>query len=158
MTLHGVLVTVIFVLFAAGAALVVYRVVRGPTILDRMIASDVLLTTTLLVLGAVMALQRRTDLLPVLLVLAASAAFATIAVARSVSKHDRQDPEGAGRDPLGTVEDATAVLERTRQQVADLDDEGLDRDDLRPTGPPALGSAPAGRADAADGDTGGPDR
>ncbi len=63
-----------------------------------MIASDVLLTTTMLVLGAFMAVEGRDDLLPVLLVLAAGAAFATVAVARSVSKHDRQAPEGAGRD------------------------------------------------------------
>ena len=134
MTLHGVLVAVIGTLFAAGAALTVFRVVRGPTILDRMIASDVLLTTMTLVLGAVMALDGRTDLLPVLLVLAGSSAFATIAVARSVSKHDRPEPETTEDDPLATVTDAEAVLERTKQQVADLDDEGLDRDDLRPTG------------------------
>lgn len=134
MSLHDVLVLVIGVLFASGAGLIVYRIVRGPTILDRMIASDVLLTTTMLVLGAVMALERRTDLLPALLVLAATAAFATIAVSRSVSKHDRTDPEESDRDPLGTIDDASAVLERAKAQVAELDDERLDRDDLRPTG------------------------
>ena len=134
MTPHDVLVALVGVLFAAGAALTVLRVVRGPTILDRMIASDVLLTTMTLVLGAFMALERRTDLIPVLLVLAASSAFATVAVARSVSKHDRAEPERTEDDPLATVADADAVLERTKQQVADLDDEGLDRDDLRPTG------------------------
>jgi len=136
-TLHEVLVALAFALFAAGGALAVFRAVRGPTILDRMIASDVLLTTTMLVLGTVMALQRRTDLLPVLLVLAAGAAFATIAVARSVSKHDRQDPEGAGRDPLATVDDAERVLLDAEREADRLDDEGLDRDDLRPTGPTA---------------------
>ncbi|RIX28235.1 monovalent cation/H+ antiporter complex subunit F [Amnibacterium setariae] len=134
MTPHDVLVAVVGVLFAAGAALTVLRVVQGPTILDRMIASDVLLTTMTLVLGAFMALERRTDLIPVLLVLAGSSAFATIAVARSVSKHDRPEPERTEGDPLATVGHAEAVLERTKQQVADLDDEGLDRDDLRPTG------------------------
>ena len=99
MTLHDLLVPVIGALLALGAALTVYRIVRGPTILDRMIASDVLLTTLMLVLGAAMAVQRRTDLLPVLLVLAATAAFGTIAVARSVSKHDRiETGKGGERD------------------------------------------------------------
>ena len=134
MTAHGVLLAVVFALFAAGGALAVFRAVRGPTILDRMIASDVLLTTTMLVLGAFMAVEGRDDLLPVLLVLAAAAAFATVAVARSVSKHDRRDPEGAGRDPLATVDDAQDALRSTREQVERLTAEDLDRDDLRPTG------------------------
>ena len=134
MTVHGVLLALVFALFAAGGALAVFRAVRGPTILDRMIASDVLLTTTMLVLGAFMAVEGRDDLLPVLLVLAAGAAFATVAVARSVSKHDRQDPEGAGRDPLATVDDAQDALRSTRDQVDRLTPEDLDRDDLRPTG------------------------
>jgi multicomponent Na+:H+ antiporter subunit F len=132
-TLHDVLVPLLVALFSVGAVLIVFRIVRGPTILDRMIASDVLLTTMMLVLGAAMAIQRRTDLLPVLLVLAATAAFGTIAVARSVSKHDRTEPEDVGRDSLATVPDASEVLEQAREQVADLDDDALDRDDLRPT-------------------------
>lgn len=134
MTVHGVLVAAITVLFSVGAGLILIRVVRGPTILDRMIASDVLLTTMMLVLGAMMALQRRTDLLPVLLVLAGSAAFATVAVARSVSKHDRRAGDEARRDPLATIDDATGVLARTRAEVDVIDDAALDRDDLRPTG------------------------
>jgi multicomponent Na+:H+ antiporter subunit F len=134
MTIHTVLVGLIGALFAVGAGLTVYRVVRGPTILDRMIASDVLLTTMTLVLGAVMAVERRTDLLPVLLVLAGTSAFATIAVARSVSKHDRSESDRTGRDPLATVPDAKDVLARAQEQVAGLDDAALDRDDLRPTG------------------------
>lgn len=139
MTPHSVLLALVVALFSIGAALVVFRVVRGPTILDRMIASDVLLTTMMLVLGAVMAVERRTDLIPVLLVLAGTAAFATIAVTRSVSKHDRAEPDEQEEDPLAAVPDAEAVLARATQQVADLDDEALDRDDLRPTGPAAPG-------------------
>jgi multicomponent Na+:H+ antiporter subunit F len=132
-TLHDVLVPVVGALLSLGAALVVFRIVRGPTILDRMIASDVLLTTAMLGLGALMVWERRSDLLPVLLVLAASAAFATIAVARSVSKHDRSESD-QGYDPLSTVPDAQGVLARAREEVEGLDDAGLDRDDLRPTG------------------------
>lgn len=134
MSVHAVLTALIALLFAAGAALAVFRVVRGPTILDRMIASDVLLTTTMLVLGAFMTLERRADLLPVLLVLAGAAGFATIAVARAVSKHDRPEAEDAGRDPLATVDGASAVLDATRRHVEGLAPEDLDRDDLRPTG------------------------
>ena len=79
---------VVTALIGAGVLLVLYRVVRGPTILDRMIASDVLLTTVMVVLGTWMVVDGHTDLLPVLLVLAATASYGTIAVARAVSRHD----------------------------------------------------------------------
>ncbi|BDI21749.1 monovalent cation/H+ antiporter complex subunit F [Herbiconiux sp. L3-i23] len=77
------------VLLSAAALLVLYRIVRGPTILDRMIASDVMLTTLILVLGTEMALNGHTRTLPVVLVLAGTAVFGSIAVARYVSKHDK---------------------------------------------------------------------
>lgn len=134
MTAHEVLLWTVGVLLTAGAALAVYRIVRGPTILDRMIASDVLLTTLMLVVGSLMAAEGREDLIPVLLVLAGTAAFATIAVARSVSKHDRQDPDDTSVDPLGTVDDAAGVLKRALADAEAMDDASLDVDDLRPTG------------------------
>lgn len=76
-------------LFAVAAGVTLYRIVRGPTILDRMIASDVLVTTIILVLGAEMAAHGHTNSIPIMLALAAVAIFATVAVARYVSKQDR---------------------------------------------------------------------
>jgi multicomponent Na+:H+ antiporter subunit F len=81
-------------LFAAAAVGAVIRIVRGPTILDRMLASDVLLTTLLLVVGAEMVLNGHTRTIPVMLVLAGTAAFSTVAVARYVSQQDRRAGEG----------------------------------------------------------------
>ena len=85
-----VLYWVMGALFTAGAFLALYRIVRGPTILDRMIASDVLLTTLILVVGAEMVVNGHTRNVPLMVVLAAIAIFATVAVARYVSKQDRQ--------------------------------------------------------------------
>lgn len=78
-------------LFAVGSLLALYRLLRGPTILDRMIASDVLLTTLMLAVGADMVINGHTRTVPVVLALAATAIFATIAVARYVSKQDAND-------------------------------------------------------------------
>ncbi len=87
--IETVLLWVMGVLFAAAAVLIVIRIVRGPTILDRMIASDVLLTTLILVVGAEMVVNGHTRTVPIMLVLAAVAIFATVAVARYVTKQDR---------------------------------------------------------------------
>jgi multicomponent Na+:H+ antiporter subunit F len=77
------------VLLSIGALLALIRVVRGPSILDRMIASDVLLTTLLLAVGAEMVYSGHTRTLPVLLVLSTTAIFATVTVARYVAWRER---------------------------------------------------------------------
>jgi multicomponent Na+:H+ antiporter subunit F len=81
------------VIFVIAAFLALARVVIGPTILDRMIASDVLLTILLLVVGAEMVINQHTRTIPLMLVIAGTAAFATITVARFVSKQDRSTPK-----------------------------------------------------------------
>lgn len=92
---------VVGVLFTAGAFLALYRIVRGPTILDRVIASDVLLTTLILVVGAEMVYNGHTRTVPMMLVMAATAVFGTISVARYVSKHDR--PGERGLETMGAA-------------------------------------------------------
>lgn len=64
----------------------IVRIVRGPTILDRMIASDVLLTTLVLAAGADMAIRGHVDSIPLMTGVAATAVLATITVARYVKR------------------------------------------------------------------------
>jgi multicomponent Na+:H+ antiporter subunit F len=107
MTPISVIFFVAGILFAAAALLVLYRIVVGPSILDRMIASDVLLTTLILVVGAEMVYNGHTRTIPVMLVLASTAVFATVAVARYVSKQDKLAPAAfTANDP--TAADPTA--------------------------------------------------
>ena len=75
-------------MFAVGALCAVYRIVVGPSVLDRVIASDVLVATIICVLGAEMALNRHTDTLPVLLVLALFAVLGSLSVARFLPARD----------------------------------------------------------------------
>ena len=100
----SIVLTVIYagtgLLFTAAALLAVLRIVRGPSILDRVIASDVLLTTLLLVIGAEMVINHHTRTIPLMVVLAATAVFGTIAVARYVSKQDHP-AQGEGANPDG---------------------------------------------------------
>ncbi|KQO82517.1 MULTISPECIES: monovalent cation/H+ antiporter complex subunit F [unclassified Frigoribacterium] len=80
---------VVGALFAFAGLASVIRIVKGPSILDRMIASDMLLTTLICVLAADMVFSGHTRTIPVIIVLALSAVFGSITVARYVS---RQDP------------------------------------------------------------------
>lgn len=83
------LLVVIAVVFAAAAVITVWRIIVGPSILDRAVASDALLTEVMCVLGADMALNHHTRTLPVLLIIAAVGVFGTISIARFVARRDR---------------------------------------------------------------------
>ncbi|MER7797244.1 monovalent cation/H+ antiporter complex subunit F [Microbacterium sp. NPDC096154] len=85
----AVLIGAILVVFAIAAALTIVRIVVGPSILDRAVASDVLLTEVLCVLGAEMVINQHTRTLPVMLIIAAVGVFGSIAVARFVARRDQ---------------------------------------------------------------------
>jgi len=83
-----IILVVAAVLFAAGAVAAIYRIVRGPTLLDRVVASDVLVVTVICAIGAEMAVNRHIDLLPIMLVLALFGIVSSVSVARFMSKQD----------------------------------------------------------------------
>jgi len=84
----NVLLVIIYAVFAIAAVLTLWRIVVGPSILDRAVASDVLLTEVLCVLGAEMAVNQHTRTLPVLLVIAGVGVFGSISIARFVARRD----------------------------------------------------------------------
>ncbi|KQP74080.1 sodium:proton antiporter [Microbacterium sp. Leaf288] len=85
----NILLLVIYVIFAVAALLTLWRIVIGPSILDRAVASDVLLTLVMCVLGAEMAINHHTRTLPVLLIIAAVGVFGSISIARFVARRDQ---------------------------------------------------------------------
>jgi multicomponent Na+:H+ antiporter subunit F len=76
------------VMFGIGALCAVFRIIRGPSILDRALATDVLLAIAICALGAEMAINRHTDILVVMLVLAMFAVVGSISIARYMGKQD----------------------------------------------------------------------
>ena len=87
----NLLVVVIAVVFGVAALLTLWRIIIGPSILDRAVASDVLLTEVMCVLGAEMAINGHTRSLPVLLIIAAVGVFGSISIARFVARRDNTD-------------------------------------------------------------------
>jgi multicomponent Na+:H+ antiporter subunit F len=87
----NVLLIAIYVVFGVAALLTLWRIVIGPSILDRAVASDVLLTLVMCMLGAEMAINHHTRTLPVLLIIAAVGVFGSISIARFVARKDNVD-------------------------------------------------------------------
>ena len=95
MTLNGVLIAAIALVFTAAALLALIRMIKGPSILDRAIASDVLLSEVLCILGTEAVINQHTYTLPIMLMIAATGILGTVAVARFVARRDRaQSTEG----------------------------------------------------------------
>jgi len=111
-----VLVWVGGALLAAAAITAVIRIVRGPSLMDRMIAADVLLTTLVLSVGAEMIVNEHTNNVLIMIAITAVAAFATVAVVRTVSKQDRTAeamlPPQTRSNELDTVTAPTRVAGR----------------------------------------------
>lgn len=84
------LLIAIYAVFGISALLTLWRIIIGPSILDRAVASDVLLTLVMCVLGAEMAINHHTRTLPVLLIIAAVGVFGSISIARFVARRDGQ--------------------------------------------------------------------
>ena len=87
----NVLLIAIYVVFGVAALLTLWRIVVGPSILDRAVASDVMLTLVMCVLGAEMAINHHTRSLPVLLIIAAVGVFGSISIARFVARRDNTE-------------------------------------------------------------------
>jgi multicomponent Na+:H+ antiporter subunit F len=73
------------VLLGAAALGAIWRIIKGPSILDRMIGSEVLLVTVMAAMLAEMAYHQHTRTLPVVLVVVTLGFTGSVSVARYVS-------------------------------------------------------------------------
>jgi multicomponent Na+:H+ antiporter subunit F len=83
MTVVAVIITV---LLAAASALTMARIVRGPTILDRIVATDVLLAIVVVGVAADAAITRDATALPILAVLSVLGFTGSVSVARFATR------------------------------------------------------------------------
>jgi multicomponent Na+:H+ antiporter subunit F len=84
-------IVVVTILFSVAAALAVIRIVRGPSILDRIVGTDVLLTTFVGALGGEAAYHRNATTLPLLVVVSILGFTASVTVARFVGRRDTRE-------------------------------------------------------------------
>lgn len=86
-------------LLTAAAFLLLIRMTKGPTILDRSVALEVLVAVTVCAIGLHTAYTGETHTLPVLVVLAGCGFVGAVSVARYASRSD--DLEAGGNDGQG---------------------------------------------------------
>ena len=84
-----VVVAVAALALLAGAALTAVRIARGPSAVDRMVALDALLATTVAGIGVHAVATRTTATLPILLVLALCAFVGAVSVARFLDRGEQ---------------------------------------------------------------------
>lgn len=84
-----VVVVICAVLLGAAAVLTLLRLARGPTLLDRAVATDVLVAVVMGTIGVEAAMHRHATTLPILLVLAFAGFVGSVSIARFTSRKDR---------------------------------------------------------------------
>ncbi|GAB7038201.1 MULTISPECIES: monovalent cation/H+ antiporter complex subunit F [Catenuloplanes] len=105
MTVSGVILTV---LLCAAAGLTLYRILRGPAVLDRVIATDVLLAVVVAAIAAEAAFSRDATALPVLVVLSILGFVGSVGVARLGSS--TAEPDTAASAAAGQSDTDPAAL------------------------------------------------
>ncbi|MGB3413140.1 MAG: monovalent cation/H+ antiporter complex subunit F [Microbacteriaceae bacterium] len=78
-------------MFFLGAVLALFRIIRGPSVLDRVTASDALLGTVLCVLGFEMVLSDHTFTLSIMLAISVFAMLSAVSIARYIRKKESGD-------------------------------------------------------------------
>jgi multicomponent Na+:H+ antiporter subunit F len=80
-------------LLAIAAVLLVVRIARGPTMLDRVVALDVLLAATICALALEAAVNRHTSTVPILVALSLLGFVGSVSVARFTRGSDDVEAE-----------------------------------------------------------------
>ena len=117
-----IVVIIAATLLTAAAVLSALRTERGPSMLDRMVGLDVMTSVIVGAIALEAAWSRRTDTVPILVVLAMVGFVASVTIARFAAA----EPEGAGR--ILTREEI-AVLESKRLAAEDAERVSTDDED-----------------------------
>lgn len=121
-TVYLVVVIAAAVLLGAAATFAVVRAERGPSMLDRTIALDVFTTTLVGAIALEAAFSRRTDTIPLLVVLSLVGFIGSVTIARFASV----EPEGEGR--IRTPEEVAREDAERRAAEEDERDAAIDAD------------------------------
>ena len=111
-----VVVLVCGVLLTVGATLAIIRIEKGPSMLDRTVGLDIVVMTMIAAIAVYAAVNRRTDVVPILVVLSLVGFVGSVTIARFASV----EPEGEGRV---LTREEIAALEADLLEAESADDQ-----------------------------------
>ena len=114
-----VVMVVSAVLLTAAALTILTRIERGPSMLDRIVALDVLIATIIGCLAMVSAWTGRTDLVPVLVVLALVGFVGSVTLARFAASEPEDERRILTREEIVAAEASTAEARTAEARTAD---------------------------------------
>lgn len=82
----GILLTVSLVLFALAIAIALYRIIRGPSIPDRVVALDMMVVNLISAIAVISILLKTKAFLEVILILGILAFISTIALSKYIER------------------------------------------------------------------------
>ncbi|WP_432558934.1 monovalent cation/H+ antiporter complex subunit F [Granulicoccus sp. GXG6511] len=88
----------VIVMLLIDVLLTIIKLVRGPSVLSRALAADLLVSSLICAVGAEMVLSRHSWSLPMLVTLALIAFVGTVAVSRFVARDSDDDGAAAARE------------------------------------------------------------
>ncbi len=109
----NVVLIICSVLLATGAVCAIIRAERGPSMLDRTIALDVMVTILIAATALYAAMSRRSDVVPILVVLSLVGFVGSTTIARFAAV----EPEDAGRVMSRAEAAAQAAAERALEEA-----------------------------------------
>ncbi len=118
-----VLVVTAGVVLVLGAVIALVRVEKGPTMLDRTVALDILTAAIVGTVAIEAAASRRVEAVPILVAIALIGFIASVTIARFAAV----EPEGEGRV---LTREELAVMEAERRAAEEADDGSGDDDDV----------------------------
>ncbi len=83
----------VFVILSVSLALVFFRLIKGPTLPDRVVALELIASLTVGFIAAYAVLTEKSDFIDVAVVLALTAFMAAVGFARYLEKRGRRDGE-----------------------------------------------------------------
>lgn len=118
--------TVVFliaaILLTTAAVLAMVRIERGPTMLDRTIALDIITSILVSAVALEAAWSRRTDTIPLLAAIALVGFIGSVTIARFASVEPEEERRVKSRAEVA-AEDAERRAREVEEQTTDLDDE-----------------------------------
>lgn len=136
------------VLILAGAVLAIVRAERGPSMLDRTVALDIVVTCLVAAVALYASLERRADVVPILVVLSLVGFIGSVTIARFAAVEPEDARRVRTREEVAAEDEARmeAELAETELARAELAEAELAEAEPPTAGDPAPGAAEDGGA------------